>query len=196
MQVPVSVVRFQKQHLSERKWRDANTEFAFATVVTKFKLKAYRFTQSIFAGPIIIPRRQLSAVAKGVDRMNARPTVPQVSLDLAVLRKEAMAHVGATEDLLVVQAFDALGEEHGRSEEGFKWALEIPDAKAMTKVTNLRGVALMAGRLPHFWFLGSIARLRCCYGSSVTDVISLIQTTTNPSKVGPNAFGLHQQSTL
>jgi hypothetical protein len=151
--------------------RDA--EFVLATVVTKFKLKAYRFTQSLFAGSIIIPRHQLSAVAKGVDRMNARQTVPQVSLDLAVLRKEAMAHIGATEDLLVVQAFDALGEEHGRSEEGFKWALEIPGAKAMTKVTNLRGVSMMAGTLAHFCCVKVIARLRRRNGPSVTDLLFL-----------------------
>lgn len=174
------------------------TEFVLATVVTKFKLKAYRFTQSIFAGSIIIPRHQLSAVAKGVERMNARQTVPQVSLDLAVLRKEAMAHVGATEDLFVVQAFDALGEEHGRSEEGFKWALEIPGAKAMTTVTNLRGVSLMAGTLPHFCLVEFIAHLSRCSRSSVTDLLplSLIQTTTNLSKVVPNPFGPRRQSTL
>ena len=128
-------------------------------VVTKFRLKAYPFPQSVFAGPIIIPRSQLSAVAKGVDWMNARETAPQVSLDLTILRKEAMAHVGATEDMLIVLAFDALGEEHGRSEEGFKWALEIPGAKVMTKVTNLRGVSMMSGELTRFFSAKVIAAL-------------------------------------
>ena len=70
---------------------------------------------------------------------------PQASMDLYVLRKEQAAEMDATEDLLIVQAFDALGDEHGRSEHGFKWALEIPDAKDMTKITNLRGTSQMHG---------------------------------------------------
>ncbi|KIX92942.1 uncharacterized protein Z520_11418 [Fonsecaea multimorphosa CBS 102226] len=113
--------------------------------VTKFKLRAYPCPRDIFAGPIVIPRRQLALVAKGIADMNARAETlaPQVSMDLYVVRKEQAAHMGATEDLLIVQAFDALGEKHGRSEGGFKWALEIPGAVDMTQVTNLRGVSEM-----------------------------------------------------
>ncbi|KAH0834318.1 FAD binding domain-containing protein [Fonsecaea pedrosoi] len=114
-------------------------------VVTKFKLRAYPCPQDIYAGPIIVPRRQLALVAGGIASMNARSETlaPQVSMDLYVVKKEQAAHMGATEDLLIVQAFDALGREHGRSEEGFKWALDVPGAMDMTRVTNLRGVSQM-----------------------------------------------------
>jgi hypothetical protein len=116
-------------------------------VVTKFKLKAYRYTQSIFAGPIIVPRSQASAVARGLAGMSVKDVPPQISADLAVVRKEAMAHMGAKEDLLIIQSFDSLGGEHGRSEDGFKWALDIPGAIDRTKVTNMRGISLMNGML-------------------------------------------------
>ncbi|EXJ74750.1 uncharacterized protein A1O5_01445 [Cladophialophora psammophila CBS 110553] len=117
-------------------------------VVTRFKLRAYSVPQDIYAGPIIIPRRQLPLVVRGIAAMNAlseTTLAPQVSMDLYVVRKEQAAHMGATEDLFILQAFDSLGEEHGRSEEGFKWALAIPGAVDMTKVTNLRGVSQMHG---------------------------------------------------
>ncbi|KIW63905.1 hypothetical protein PV04_08871 [Phialophora macrospora] len=116
-------------------------------VVTKFKLRAYKYTRQIWAGPIIIPRRHLDLVAKGVAGMQRRAErdeiPPQVTNDLYVVSKAQAAHMGATEDLLIVQAFDALGEEHGRSEHGFKWALDIPGSMDMTKVTDLRGVSMM-----------------------------------------------------
>lgn len=66
-------------------------------------------------------------------------------MDLYVLRQQQAAHMGASEDLLILQAFDALGEDHGRSEGGFKWALDIPGAMIMTQIVNLRGVSNMHG---------------------------------------------------
>ncbi|OQV05033.1 FAD binding domain-containing protein isoform 2 [Cladophialophora immunda] len=128
-------------------------------VVTTFKLRAYPCPQDIYAGPIIIPRGQLPLVAKGVAAMNETrpsqtlsapppPPPPQVSMDLYVVRKEQAAHMmgsAVPEDLLIVQAFDALGPQHARSAGGFQWALEIPGAVDMTRVTNLRGVSQMHG---------------------------------------------------
>lgn len=113
--------------------------------MTKLKLKAYRYTQSIYAGPIIIPRRHASVVVKGVARMNNRTIAPQVSMDLFVARKEQLAHRGAVEDLFLITVYDALGEEHAKSEDGFKWALDIPDAVVMATVMDLRRVSQMHG---------------------------------------------------
>ncbi|KAK7728129.1 hypothetical protein SLS57_002599 [Botryosphaeria dothidea] len=45
--------------------------------------------------------------------------------------------------------FDAYGEDHGRSAEGFKWAFEIPGAVDSTTVTNLKGVNAMQGGHEH-----------------------------------------------
>ncbi|OAP57207.1 hypothetical protein AYL99_07945 [Fonsecaea erecta] len=140
-------------------WALRGAGASFCTV-TKFKLRAYPCSQDIYAGPIIVPRRELALVVQGIAAMNERAETlaPQVSMDLYMVRKEQGAHMGATEDLLIVQAFDALGLEHGRSEKAFKWALEIPGAVDMTRVTNLRGVSEMheqvtslKGRFKTFW---------------------------------------------
>lgn len=50
------------------------------------------------------------------------------------------------EDLLIVQVFDALGEEHAKSDDGFKWAFNIPNSMVATQTVNLRGVSNMHGR--------------------------------------------------
>ena len=64
---------------------------------------------------------------------------------LYVLKKELLGSLGVGQDMLVVHAFDAHGEEHGRSEQGFRWALALDGAVDGTKVMNLRGVADMQG---------------------------------------------------
>lgn len=44
-------------------------------------------------------------------------------------------------EVIIVNAYDALGEEHGRKT--FAWALNIEGAMDTTRVTNLRGFASM-----------------------------------------------------
>lgn len=66
---------------------------------------------------------------------------------LYVLKKELLDSLGVGQDMLVVHAFDAHGEEHGRSEQGFGWALELKGAVDETKVMNLRGVADMQSEI-------------------------------------------------
>jgi hypothetical protein len=84
-------------------------------------------------------------VAKGIVAMDKRKRDPKVAMFLYVMRKELLKFIGADDDMLVVHAYDALGEEHGRSEAGFKWALDLPGAVDSTKVMNLRGVAKLQG---------------------------------------------------
>jgi hypothetical protein len=66
---------------------------------------------------------------------------------LYCLRKELLTGLGATGDMLVVHVYDALGEKHGRSEEGFKWALDIEGAIDMTKELTLKEVSNLQGEL-------------------------------------------------
>ena len=66
---------------------------------------------------------------------------------LYVLKKELLDFLGAEQDVVVVHAFDAHGVEHGRSEQGFGWALALDGAVDGTKVMNLRGVADMQGEI-------------------------------------------------
>lgn len=63
-----------------------------------------------------------------------------------VLKKELLPiALGIDQDMIVVHAFDAYGEKHGRSEEGFRWALEMEGIIDNTAVMNLRGVADLQG---------------------------------------------------
>lgn len=64
---------------------------------------------------------------------------------LYVLKKEVLESIHVDQDMLVVHAFDAHGEEHGRSDEGFCWALGLKGAIDGTKIMNLRGVADLQG---------------------------------------------------
>ncbi|KIW87500.1 uncharacterized protein Z519_11823 [Cladophialophora bantiana CBS 173.52] len=108
-------------------------------VVTRFKLHAYPMPQDIYAG-------------------HHHPSLPAPSYREGHCDHERPLrdHPLPTSLHGLVGAFDSLGEEHGRSEGGFKWALTIPAALDMTKVTNLRGVSRMhvtsvKGRFKIYW---------------------------------------------
>ena len=66
---------------------------------------------------------------------------------LYVLKKELLKSMGVEQDMLVVHAFDSHGEEHGRSIEGFGWALGLKGAIDGTKIMNLKGVADLQGEM-------------------------------------------------
>jgi hypothetical protein len=73
----------------------------------------------------------------------------QVSMDLLLVSGDQakMMSIPSEEDgAFIVQAFDALGNEHGRSDAGFRWALDIPGAIDGTTVTDLKGVSAMHGK--------------------------------------------------
>ena len=66
------------------------------------------------------------------------------------MRKEVLAFIGADQDMLVIHAFDALGEEHGRKE--FAWALDIEGAIDQTKGNmKLRDVSALQGNFPRLF---------------------------------------------
>jgi hypothetical protein len=115
-------------------------------VVTRFKLRARKYPTEVWGGNILIPTNQLSAVINGVVAMTSRAPNPKIGFYLFMMRKERLAFIGAKEDMLMVQAFDALGKVHGRSAEGFKWALDCPGAIDATKVMSLSTLAHLQGK--------------------------------------------------
>ncbi|KIX93842.1 uncharacterized protein Z520_10467 [Fonsecaea multimorphosa CBS 102226] len=121
-------------------WGLRGTNGAFC-VVTRFKLRARKYQPQIWGGYIFIPKTELRAVVRGIAAMDARPPNPKVAFCLFVMRKEQLIHMGAKEDMLMILAFDALGETHGRSDAGFKWALDCPGAVDTTKIIGLSGMA-------------------------------------------------------
>ena len=78
---------------------------------------------------------------------------------LYVLKKELLHSIGVEQDMLVVHAFDAHGEEHGRSDEGFAWALGLEGAVDGTKLMNLKGVADLQGEMLFVSSIGNVQRL-------------------------------------
>ena len=48
---------------------------------------------------------------------------------------------------VAIMMFDAHGEEHGRSEEGFKWAMDIEGATVMTETVDFKAVNSLADDL-------------------------------------------------
>ena len=121
------------------------------TVVTSFKLRAYRYTQSIFAGPIYVPKDTLPEIARAAENFTQRSNDGKLGMFLMSL--------GGTQEMVVIHAFDAHGEEHGRSADGFGWALGLKGAVDETKLMNLRGVADLQGEESETSLVGKNQRL-------------------------------------
>ncbi len=115
--------------------------------MTAFKLRAYRYTESIYAGPIYLPKDTLPEIARAATDFTQRSHDGKLAMFLYVLKKELLESIGVDQDMLVVHAFDAHGEEHGRSDEDFGWALRLKGAVDGTKRMNLRGVADLQGEI-------------------------------------------------
>ncbi|RYP17094.1 hypothetical protein DL765_004713 [Monosporascus sp. GIB2] len=75
----------------------------------------------------------------GVSAWVERCHDPKMALHVFVLAKQGL-HGDAIEPLLLALPFDAHGEEHGRSNDGFKWLLDIPGAECRVGPMNLSGV--------------------------------------------------------
>ncbi|KAF9889041.1 hypothetical protein FE257_008018 [Aspergillus nanangensis] len=145
-------------------WASAEPELLWALrgggggfgVVVQFVLRVFRYPQKIWAGPILIPREQLSQVAKGIARLVSEPVDPKVTMFFYVMKKRLLQSIRADSDMLVIHAFDAHGEGHGRA--NFQWALDIPGTVDQTRVMTLAGVAdlqdqvqIAKGTMKQFW---------------------------------------------
>ncbi|RYP25383.1 hypothetical protein DL767_008405 [Monosporascus sp. MG133] len=75
----------------------------------------------------------------GVSAWAKRCHDPKMALHVFVLAKQGL-HGDTLEPLLFALPFDAHGEEHGRSNDGFKWLLDIPGAEPRVGPMNLSGV--------------------------------------------------------
>lgn len=110
-------------------------------VVTAYKMRVYNYPSSVYCGQIVYPADALPDLAREVPAFAARCSDPKVALHLYCLNLSMGTYAGnETKPGLAIFAYDAHGEEHGRSEEGFKWALDIKGAMDMTKAVNIRQV--------------------------------------------------------
>lgn len=116
------------------------------SVVSAFKLKVYRCPQKLFAGTIAFPKTAIKAVSQGVSEFASRLTDPKLAAHVVVMNFDPPT---GADDVpkpgIAINIFDAHGEEHGRSELGFKWAFDIEGAVDMTQELNIRGVNELTG---------------------------------------------------
>lgn len=88
---------------------------------------------------VSIPSSSLHALSHEVSVWVRRCHDPKMALHVFILAKEGL-HGDTLEPSLVALPFDAHGEEHGRSSDGFKWLLDIPGAEPRVRPMNLSGV--------------------------------------------------------
>lgn len=101
-------------------------------ILVQVKTRIWRYNNSVFAGRVIFPKSSLPLVAKEVADFSKRVTDPKMALHLYGLNMESYIDESGKMDVgnLVLFLYDANGEEHARSQEGYEWALRIPGAKA------------------------------------------------------------------
>ncbi|KAJ5341709.1 hypothetical protein N7541_010833 [Penicillium brevicompactum] len=125
-------------------------------VLVQVKLQIFLYPRNIWAGQILIPRERLEQVAEGISNFLSKPIDPKITMFLYVVKGRLLESIGSDSDVLVIHAFDAHGEEHGRA--NFQWALNIPGAVDKTMITTLAGVAnlqdkadIVKGTMKQFW---------------------------------------------
>jgi hypothetical protein len=116
-------------------------------VVTAFKPRVYKYPASIYSGCITYPQEALPIVAKGVSDFATRSSGPRTAMHFYCLDLDQGAFTGRkSKPGIVVFVYDANGEEHGRSDAGFKWALDIEGAVDDTKSLSYREANAQFGR--------------------------------------------------
>jgi hypothetical protein len=108
----------------------------------------------IFTGRVFYPRSSLEEVVRKVVAYSERCTDPKMALHfycLTMETKQAEEVMGLEMKKasmgVAIMMYDAHGEAHGKSEEGFKWAMDIEGATAMTSTLPLKDVNTLADDL-------------------------------------------------
>ncbi|KIX94202.1 uncharacterized protein Z520_10229 [Fonsecaea multimorphosa CBS 102226] len=108
--------------------------FAGRSVVVSLKLRVHKYTDSIYTGNILFPNDSLAELAKTVSEFTRRTQDPKMAMHLFCLD---LAHAALTGQNpapgILIVVYDANGEAHGRSDEGFGWALKIKGAVDNTR---------------------------------------------------------------
>lgn len=105
-------------------------------VVANLKLRAHKYTSTIFSGMIRYPAESLYELSKAVAQWVRTSPDPKMAMHLFVFDFSARTlHGEAVKPELIALIFDSHGEHHGRSDKGFQWALDLkgaqPDVREM-----------------------------------------------------------------
>lgn len=109
------------------------------TVVVAVKVRVYKYSNSIYSGNIVFPNEALPELAKAISDFARRKSDRKMAMHLYCLD---LAHAALTGQSpapgIMIVVYDANGEAHGRSDEGFGWALKIKGAvdntRTMTRI--------------------------------------------------------------
>lgn len=123
----------------------------YLAVVVAVKLRVYKYTKSIYTGNILYPNESLHEVAKAISDFTRRTQDPKMAMHLYCLDTAHAALTGQSPAPgIMVVIYDANGEVHGRSEQGFGWALRIKGAVDNTRAMSRTEANQQQGERPLF----------------------------------------------
>ncbi|OAL19553.1 hypothetical protein AYO22_09715 [Fonsecaea multimorphosa] len=134
-------------------WASSEPELLWALrgggVVVSLKLRVHKYTDSIYTGNILFPNDSLAELAKTVSEFTRRTQDPKMAMHLFCLD---LAHAALTGQNpapgILIVVYDANGEAHGRSDEGFGWALKIKGAVDNTRSMTFAEANQQQGEFP------------------------------------------------
>ena len=97
--------------------------------MTALKLRARKYADNVFCGVIICPYSSLPEISKKVAEVAARTADGRIAMHV-VNRGPGMGEPGpGPKPGIAIMPYDAHGEGHARSEQGFKWAFDMKGAQ-------------------------------------------------------------------
>ncbi|KAI9720294.1 MAG: hypothetical protein M1828_005757 [Chrysothrix sp. TS-e1954] len=101
-------------------------------VISALRFRARKYpSHEIYAGPVTYPMSSLPELSKRINEFCHKQHDPRTAF-MGFFSNPHLSWFPAPEGI-VLMLFDAHGEAHGRSSDGFKWALDIPGAEDETK---------------------------------------------------------------
>ncbi|KAL9079663.1 MAG: hypothetical protein Q9159_007709 [Coniocarpon cinnabarinum] len=113
-------------------------------VVSTLRFRARRHPGRVFGGIVFLPEESLREVSRAVARWTNEVQDEKMALHFFVMdaNPDMALHGGSAVPSLVALPFDARGEVHGRSKEGFGWLFDIPGMKEGEGVNRPREMSL------------------------------------------------------
>lgn len=136
-------------------------------MITRLVLRARQYkTDGIYLAQIKYPLNKLKEVSAGVAKQVAHNTDPRLAFHAFLLNHksplfDSSLHVG-------LMVFDARGESHARSREGFKWAFDIDEVVVEGREMSLYEVNQQTGQSQ-----GSLVHSLQCFVASLNTNLTI-----------------------
>lgn len=110
----------------------------YATVVTSVKVRARKYAPSICSCVIMFKNESLPILSKAVSKFTKQASDPKLALHVFIMDLTQQSLRGEAPQVgIAALIFDAHGEEHAKSEAGFKWLFEIEGAVVTSPTANM-----------------------------------------------------------